>query len=168
MAGAHDDAIVPHALHMSSIESRLLDNGERLIGFGFRCWLSGYRESGADAWQVCWHGFCQELGCAGARRAVTDLSAWVNCIRHKSLRRIELLPNHCPSFSRDECLAVTMVAASEHRHCPALQICAQLLLGAADVAPVMEQAHRFRLTLESCGVDLSHELVSPIPSRRLH
>jgi hypothetical protein len=168
MAEGRTRAVVAHALRMSGIESRLLDGGERLVGFGFRCWLSGYRAGNVCCWQRCWDDFCLELGSGKARSAVMDLSNWVNAVRCSALREIELLPPECPSFCRDECLAVTLVAASEHHACPAIKVCAQLLLGAADIEAVLSAAHSLKSTLETCGILLKSDLISSDPSSRLH
>ncbi len=100
-------AIHAHALAMSSIESRVLDHGETLVGLGFRCWLAGYREGRVDCWQHCWDLFCRELGGSNAQLAVRELSNRVNAVRYTGLREIELLPVGCRCFCRDECLAVT-------------------------------------------------------------
>jgi hypothetical protein len=163
MADTQKSAVVAHALHMSGIESRVLQRGERLVGFGFRCWLSGYRHGDIGCWQRCWDDFCREIGSGKARAAVTDLSNWVNAVRCSALREIALMPPHCQAFCRDECLAVTLVAASEHRACPALRVCAQVLLGAAMIEPVLDAAHGLKCTLERCGVPLQSDLVSAPP-----
>jgi len=85
----------------------------------------------------------------------------VNAIRRYGLHRIELLPEGCRSFCRDECLAVTLVAASEHRNCPALQICAYTLLGADDIEPALAAAHGFNRTLKLCGISFEADPLPP-------
>jgi hypothetical protein len=162
MARKTEKPFTAHALRMSSIESRFLEGGEAMVGFGFRCWLSGYRGC-EPSWQRCWSYYCEELGCARAQAAISALSSWVNTVRCHALREIELLPPECPSFCRDECLAVTLVAASEHRACPALQLCAHLLLGASDIAPALASAYRFNHVLAGCGVPFVTSLVGDPP-----
>ncbi len=55
-----------------------LRKGERLVGLGFRCWLSGYQNRTIRSWENCWTHYCRELGSRNARVAMTDLSSWVD------------------------------------------------------------------------------------------
>ncbi len=142
---------VAQALKMSGVDSRFLPPGEQLVGVGFRYWLHGYHSGKTACWQRCCDHFSSELGCS-ACAAIAGLADWVNAIRSTGLRRIELLPENCRSFCRDECLAVTLVAASEHHDCPALQVCAYTLLGGQNIEPALTAARRFADTLRGCGV----------------
>jgi hypothetical protein len=151
---------VSEALQMSPVESRFLPQGETLVGFGFRCWLGGYQTGNLECWHRCRDHFSCELGGA-ACAAISDLANWVNTIRCRGLRPTELLSECCRSFCRDECLAVTLVAASEHRHCPALQICAYTLLGADDIEPALTAAHDFNRTLRLCGISFEADPLRP-------
>jgi hypothetical protein len=155
------------ALQMSGIDTRVLAPGERLVGRGFRCWLGGYRTGDFGIWQRCWEHFYRELG-GNVSPAVMELANWVNAVHYCSLREIELLPESCPSFGRDECLAVTLVAASEHRSCPALQVCAYTLLGAENIEPALAAAHNFSRTLKRHGVSFEADLTAHDPPPVLH
>ena len=129
-----------------------LQAGERLVGFGFRCWLSGYQNRTIRSWETCWTHYCRELGSRNARVAMTDLSSWVNSVRCHALRDIELCAFDCPSFCDDERLAISLIAASAHGGCPALRACAAALLGTEQVEPVLKTAEHFAITLETSGV----------------
>jgi hypothetical protein len=129
-----------------------LEKGERLIGLGFRCWLSGYQSGTIRNWENCWTHYCRELGNRNARAAMTDLSSWVDSVRCHSRRDIELCPFECPSFGEDEKLAISLIAASAHGGCPALRACASALLGTERVEPVLKTAAHFAITLETSGV----------------
>ena len=165
--GKNDMVFVAHALQMSGIESRMLTSGEALVGAGFRCWLRGYQSGDFASWQRCWDLYCGELPC-NAQAAVADLAGWVNAVRCCGLRDIELLPEDCRAFGRDECLAVTLVAASEHRHCPAMRLCANLLLGTDNIEPALSTAHRFSQTLLRSGVSFAAEPLATAYAGRLH
>ena len=151
MSGHRSETFLSQTLSMSAIESRFLPPGENLVGFGFRCWLGGYLTGDMDCWQRCWELFLDRLG-SNADAAVADLSDWVNAIRFCGLREIDLLPPDCPSFCRDECLAVTLVAANRHNHCPGLKVCAYALLGADNIEPALQTAGQFGQTLEKFGI----------------
>lgn len=156
------------ALSMTSVTSQLLRPAEKLVGLGFRCWLSGYQRGTIQSWETCWSYYRFELGSEAARKAVTDLAAWVNMVRVHSIREIELLPNKCPSFCRDECLAVSLIAASQHDACPALQACAYALMGANEIEPVLKTARDFARTLESANVILGRDLMNAPSTAALH
>lgn len=147
---------IGRALSMSPAEASMLTAGEALIGRGFRFWLGGYQTGNFANWQRCWSLFCEEMPC-NARDAIDDLTRWVNTVRCCGLRDIELLPDNCGAFGRDECLAVTLVVASEHRHCPAMQLCAQLLMGTTNVEPALDAAFRFGRTLARGGVSFADD-----------
>jgi hypothetical protein len=130
----------------------VLQKGERLVGLGFRCWLSGYQNRTIRSWETCWTHYCRELGSRNARVAMTDLSSWVDSVRCHALRDIELCAYECPSFCDDEKLAISLIAASAHGGCPALRACASALLGTERVEPVLKTAAHFAITLETSGV----------------
>lgn len=166
MTATQDMDFVAHALRMSGVESRILSPGEALVGAGFRSWLRGYQSGDLTSWQRCWDLYCCELTC-NAQDAVTDLANWVNTVRCCGLRDIELLPEDCRAFGRDECLAVTLVAASEHRHCPAMRLCANLLLGTDNIEPALTTAYRFSRTLARGGICFAPEPVAPDAAARM-
>ena len=138
-----------------------LEKGERLVGLGFRCWLSGYQNRTISSWENCWTHYCRELGSRNARVAMTDLSSWVDSVRCHALRDIELCAFDCPSFYDDEKLAISLIAASAHGGCPALRACASALLGTERVEPVLKTAAHFAITLETSGVTFASSLASP-------
>lgn len=140
-----------------------LRKAESLVGFGFRCWLSGYQTGNIQCWEQCWTHYCRELGSRQAREAMTDLSSWVHSVRSHAARDIELLATGCPSFCRDERLAISLVAASQHNGCPALRACAVALLGSEQVEPVLRTAHHFAITLETAGVAFDASLRAAPP-----
>jgi hypothetical protein len=139
-------------------------NGERLVGLGFRCWLDGYQSGTIRSWENCWTHYCRELGSRNARAAMTDLSSWVDSVRCHALRQIELCPYECPSFGSDETLAISLIAASAQECCPALRACAAALLGTDQVDPVLKTAARFAITLETSGVTFASDRRAAEPS----
>jgi hypothetical protein len=151
-----------------------LDGPERLVAIGFRCWMAGYQTGDIACWEHAWNIFASELGPAPARAALTDLSCWVRKIHATSGRSIETYPAACRGFCRDECVAVAMVAASQHHVCPALRACTFALLGGSQIEEVVSETDVLAATLATLDQVLSPATVhlatdgTPSPSARRH
>ena len=128
---------------------------ERLVGLGFRAWVAGYQTGDISCWEEAWAIYSNALGPQEARPALTDLACWVRAIRSGSCRRIEVYPGQCGGFCRDECMAIAMVAASQHKACPAMRACAWALLESSAIDDVVEGAECLGARLRSCDKILS-------------
>lgn len=135
---------------------------ERLVGLGFRAWLAGYETGDISCWEQAWSIFSSSLGTRQARPALTDLSCWVRAIRNGACRKIEVYPGQCAGFCRDECMAIAMVAASQHGACPALRACAWALLDSSTIDEVVEGAECLGATLRRCDKVLSPASISDV------
>lgn len=133
-----------------------LSGPERLVGVGFRCWIAGYRTGDIGCWETAWLAYTNALGPRMAKEALGELGSWVRLIRNAARRDIEIYPSSCRYFCRDECLAVGMVAASQHGVCPAMNACAIALLDTPSVDEVVEGARGFALILR-----LADQVLSP-------
>jgi hypothetical protein len=136
-------------------DSPILNGPERLVGIGFRCWFAGYRTGDIGNWEYAFKLYARDLGACGARVAVGELSTWVRKIQDVAGREITTLPAACPGFCRDECVAISMIAASQHKVCPALRACAFALIGCSDVDAIMTHTDSFALTLAALDQRLS-------------
>jgi hypothetical protein len=76
-------------------------------------------------------------------------------VQDSAERRIEVYPAQCRRFCRDECLAISMVAACQHSSCPAFRACAVALLGSDEVDEAIEGADNFARCLRDAGQVLS-------------
>lgn len=132
-----------------------LNEPERLVGLGFRSWLAGYQTGDISCWEEAWSIYSNALGPQKARAALTDLACWVRAIRNCSCRQIEVFPGQCAGFCRDECMAIAMVAASQHGACPAMRACAWVLLENSAIDDVVEGAECLGARLKSCDKILS-------------
>ena len=47
---------------------------ERLVGFGFRLWLNGFRTGDISNWEKAWSAYAGTIGADAARTAVGQLS----------------------------------------------------------------------------------------------
>jgi hypothetical protein len=105
----------------------------RLVGFGFRFGMTCLQPSASgDAHNACEalrFGLCQ----SGLKHTTASgFLAWSLAVLSDAKRPIVVLPITAAGFSRDECLAVSLVAACQHDTCPALRACAMALLGTDD------------------------------------
>jgi len=128
---------------------------ERLVGVGFRCWLAGFQTSDIGCWEVAWHEFAHAVGPRAAKPLMTELACWVRAVQDSAERRIEVYPAQCRHFCRDECLAISMVAACQHSACPAFRACAVALLGSNEIEEAMEGAECFARSLKEADQVLS-------------
>lgn len=128
---------------------------ERLVGVGFRCWLQGFQTSDIGCWELAWEEISRVVGQQAAKPLMTELACWVRAVQDSAERRIEVFPAQSRRFCRDECLAISMVAACQHSTCPAFRACAVALLGCNDVDEAIEGAEGFARCLKEAGQMLS-------------
>ena len=139
---------------------------EWLVGVGFRCWLAGYDTGNIACWENGWNAYAQALGTERAKRAVTELACWVRAVRATASRKIEYFPVGCPGFCADECMAISLIAASQHHRCPAMRACALALTGSDLVDPVLDTANAFADVLQEADQRLSPEAVAALLAGR--
>ncbi len=138
---------------------------ERLVGMGFRFWMLGRKTGDIGEWENAWTLYSNSFGLCGARRAVNSLSCWVNTLHRSTHRDIEVLPSGCPQLGRDECIAVSMIAACQHNTCPALRACAFALVESSMIDRVVQDAHVFADTLSTLEQRLSPASIVRAPAR---
>jgi hypothetical protein len=139
-----------------------LSGAEWLVGVGFRCWLAGYDTGNIACWETGWNAYANALGTERAKRAVTELACWVRAVRSSASRKIEYYPVGCALFCPDECMAISLVAASQHHRCPAMRACALALTGSILVEPVIDAASAFADVLQEADQHLSPEAVAAL------
>jgi hypothetical protein len=129
---------------------------ERLVGLGFRYWMLGRTTGEIACWERAWTLYSGMFGTAGAKCTIEALSSWVRAVSTWSRRDIEVYHEGCSSFCRDECVAISMIAACQHRTCPALRACAFALIESAMIDTVVDRAQDFAEAM--AGVD---QVLSP-------
>ena len=140
--------------------TRACDGGaERLIGLGFRYWVAGYKSGDIDRWEDAWRIYSSALGPNAARTAVSELSAWVRAVSAAARREIEVCNGDCTGFCRDECLALSMIAACQHNTCPAMRACAFALIESSLIDEVVHHAESFAVTMRGLDQVLSPGLI---------
>ena len=93
---------------------------------------------------------------------MTELACWVRAVRATASRKIEYSPVGCPGFCADECMAISLIAASQHHRCPAMRACALALTGSDLVDPVLDAANAFADVLQEADQRLSPEAVAAL------
>jgi hypothetical protein len=128
---------------------------ERLVGFGFRLWLNGFRTGDISNWETAWSTYAGTIGASAARTTVGQLASWVRAIDSTAQRRLVTAAADAPRFCRDECVAIAMIAACQHHACPAMRACAFALLGCSMIEEVVEGAESFARALRAADQVLS-------------
>jgi hypothetical protein len=64
---------------------------ERLVGVGFRCWLTGLSTGDIKCWEDAWNSFSGILGPEHAKALLLDLSKFVRAVKANAQRNIEIL-----------------------------------------------------------------------------
>lgn len=128
---------------------------ERLVGVGFRCWLSGFETGDISCWEDTWNAYRDVLGTDGAKPVVLGLSQFVRGVKASAARDIETYPATSRGFCRDECLVISIVAACQHGERSALCACASALVGSNDIGDTLSSAQNFAAELKAAGQTLS-------------
>jgi len=79
-------------------------------------------------------------------------------------REIAVSPRACPGFCRDECVAISMIAACQHQTCPAMRACAFALVESALIDDVVERAQDFADSLTGLDYILSPASIVAAPA----
>lgn len=144
---------MPHIVRAQS------SGAEFLVGLGFRHWVAGYKSGDINRWQEAWEIYAKALGPMRARAAIAELSSWVRAVSAAARREIEVCKDGCSGLCRDECLAVSMIAACQHNTCPAMRACAFALIESSLIDEVVQHAESFAVTMRGLDQVLSPELI---------
>lgn len=134
---------------------------ERLVGVGFRCWLNGLSTGDIENWTAAWDTYSGVLGSDHAKSLLIDLSVFVRAVSANSKRPINVMGRDCASFCQDECLAISMIAASQHGARETLSDTAMALLGSDDIGDTLAGAQRLAGGLAQRQQRLSVDSVCP-------
>lgn len=112
---------------------KLLDRKpERLVVTGLRCCMAGYNFGDIDCWETAWRSYCMELGTDNARRLMGEVQYWVRCLRAECARPLDVFPHGCIHVCRDECMALSLVAALQDNDLGTALLAARHLSGRVD------------------------------------
>jgi hypothetical protein len=134
---------------------------ERIVGVGFRCWLAGLSTGDIKCWEDAWNAFSGMLGPEHAKALLLDLSRFVRAVKADAQRNIEISPLGCRSFCRDECLAISIIAACQHDARQALTASAAALTGSEDIGDTLNGAQALAEALSKAKQILCAESICP-------
>jgi hypothetical protein len=134
---------------------------ERLVGVGFRCWLAGLATGDIKCWEDAWNTFSGMLGPEHAKMLLLDLSKFVRAVKANAQRDIKISPVGCRSFCRDECLAISIIAACQHDERQALTASAAALIGSEEIGDTLNGAQALAAALRQANQMLCAESVCP-------
>jgi hypothetical protein len=134
---------------------------ERLVAVGFRCWLAGLSTGDIKCWEDAWNTFSGMLGPENAKTLLLDLSKFVRAVKANAQRNIEISPAGCRSFCRDECLAISIIAACQHNERQALTASAAALIGSDDIGDTLNGAQALAAALRNTNQMLCAESICP-------
>lgn len=134
---------------------------ERLVGVGFRCWLTGLSTGDISSWEDAFNAFSAQLGPEHAKDLLIELSQFVRAVRATAERDIEVAERGACGFCRDECLAISIIAACQHNARPALQSSATALVGSDDIGDTIAGAQTFAQRLKSANLLLALDSICP-------
>jgi hypothetical protein len=132
---------------------------ETCVGRSFRCGMHALRSGDQANWARAWQELAQACRSTEADKLLVRLAVFVETVEAASSRRIDVLPTGCPGLCRDECLAVSILAASQHGACPALRACAFALLEVSHMDRPLQAATAFADELRCAGFVLSAQSV---------
>lgn len=141
----------------------MLPEAERLVALGFRYWMLGRVTGDIVCWERAWTLYSGMLGVVGARPAIDTLACFARAIGCASRRPIEVGAVACSAVCRDECIAVSMIAACQHQTCPAMRACAFALIESAAIEPVVSSAQAFAETMAGVEQVLSPASIIAVP-----
>ena len=124
--------------------------------------MAGYETSDINCWEAGWSEYSSKLGAGRAKTTVTELACWVRIMRQFSTRKMDYFPLGCKGFCRDECVAISMIAACQHKECPALKACAFALIGPHGYDEVIDAADNFAAALQDSDIHLSKDTICNI------
>jgi hypothetical protein len=91
--------------------------------------MAGYNFGDIDRWETAWRSYCMELGTSDARILMGELQYWVRCLRAESMRPLDVFPHGCGHVCRDECMALSVIAALQDNDLSTALLAARHLSG---------------------------------------
>ena len=111
---------------------------ERLVISGYRNMMAAYELCDGDCWEEIWRSFTHELGSQAARRTVGEVQYWARTLRANSERPLAFYPNRSLQLCKDECMALSLVAAAQAGDSDAGCHAAGMLIGTEEGSRVHE------------------------------
>jgi hypothetical protein len=131
---------------------------EKLVLEGYRRWTAGFETGSVAPWELAFGLYTELLGAEHGRRALSDLSHFVRTLRLCAACPLQSFPFGAYHVCRDECLALGLIAALQHRDKPTAKACLGALACPARYAAIGDAAQGFAETLSQLD-----QTLCPIP-----
>lgn len=131
---------------------------ERLVVEGLRRWMQGCERGSVTCWEMAANLFTEEFGPIEGHRMLGELVQWVDALRAGMDRPASLSPYECPRLCRDECVALAMIAASQHGDMESLNTAVDALVQPDARADTIRAARAFGNALAETG-----QMLIPVP-----
>jgi hypothetical protein len=142
-----------------SLASRYLQRSpEKLVVEGYRRWMLGCERGSIDCWERAATLYGEALGLTEGSRVLGWLARWIETLRIWMDRPAGLSPSECPHLCRDECFAVTMIAACQNHDDDSLSQALARLVPLEGRAEVTSATRAFADVLAQSG-----QILIPVP-----
>lgn len=131
---------------------------ERLVVDGYRYWMAGYETGGIRPWELAWTLYVNELGPRDGGAALSALAQWIQALRTSSLEPRQFFPFQCRRLCRDECLAVSLIAAIQNGEVPCVDFCLDQIAQTGTRKEVRDAADGLAASLCDFG-----QVLMPVP-----
>jgi hypothetical protein len=156
-------------LDCSNCPRRYLDRTpEKLVIEGYRRWMGGYDTGHVECWEQAWDLYSEELGSTAAGPVLLAMADWVRNLRRSTARPMAFFPYNSCHLCRDECLAIAMVAASQHHDSDIAGRAAMALTSAEGLGDCHGACARFAAALDQSGnrlMRVPHQVLDTILGR---
>ncbi len=135
---------------------------EKLVLEGYRRMIAGYDTGSIAPWELSWSLYQSLLGEAHGARAITDLTLFVRSLRKCASCPLRAFPFGAHHVSREESLALGLVASLQHGDDETAKLCAAAMSCPLRCGELTQSARPLAKTLS----ELDHKLL-PIPRRAI-
>jgi hypothetical protein len=135
---------------------------EKLVLEGYRRMIAGFETGSIAPWELSWSLYQSLLGEEEGARAITDLTLFVRALRKCASCPLRAFPFGAHHVSREECLALGLVAGLQHDDHDTASLCA----GAMSCPLRCGELARAAAPLAATLARLDHTLL-PIPRRAI-
>ncbi len=129
------------------------------VGLAFRSTVNALRYGRIEAWSLAWQELANISDPIEADILLERMADFVKNVESSAARPVTVFPQGCPGLCRDECLAVSMVAAAQEGACPALRACAFALLSCSQIDRTVASLTSMAETLAQTGAIIAPRFI---------
>jgi hypothetical protein len=135
---------------------------EKLVLEGYRRLIAGFETGSIAPWELTWSLYETLLGESDGARALSELTLFVRALRKCASCPLRAFPFGAHHVSREECLALGLVAGLQHGDAEAVSLCAGAMSCPLRCGELTRAARPLAETLGRLD-----QVLLPIPSRAI-